>query len=364
MRSLFGADVVISSVVKGNAYGHGIAPFVTMAHRAGIEHFSVFSGHEAQIVYDTLGEQVEIMVMGFMSDSQLAWAVEEGISFFVSDFERLEKAIQFGHDLGHRPKLHIDLDTGMNRTGFSPEHLHQLIHLLKDHIDSLELSGLCTHFAGAESIGNFPRIEKQKRRFQRIAKLFKEWGLNVEREHTCCSAAAIRFPEMRRDLVRIGIMQYGFWPSREVQVDYLRSRRKLSENPLKRVLSWRTEVMGLQEVKAGEYVGYGNSYLANSDTVIATIPVGYSSGFSRALSNTGRVIIHGQRVPVIGTVNMNLAMIDVSDLETIKIGDSVTLIGVDGELELSVSSFSEYSDQLNYELLTRLPESIPRTVEA
>ena len=120
--------------------------------------------------------------------------------------------------------------------------------------------------------------------------------------------------------------------------------------------------MDVKSVKAGEYIGYGNSYLANENLRIATVPVGYAHGFSRSLSNQGRALVHGRRVAVIGMVNMNMVTIDVTGLEQAAKGDEVTFIGFQGDMELSVSSFGEFSHQVNYELLTRLPANIPRMV--
>ena len=186
-------------------------------------------------------------------------------------------------------------------------------------------------------------------------------GLQPDKCHTACSAAAMRYPDTRMDLVRIGILQYGFFPSRELQVE-LNHKRGIPLDPLRRIISWKSRVMDVKYVGAGEFVGYGTSYLANADMKIATIPVGYSHGYSRSLSNQGRVLIRGQRVVVVGTVNMNMISVDVTQVEGVEKGDEVVLIGQQGELEISVSSFSEFSDQVNYELLTRLPRDIPRKV--
>jgi alanine racemase len=120
--------------------------------------------------------------------------------------------------------------------------------------------------------------------------------------------------------------------------------------------------MSVKDVKAGEFVGYGTSYLANTDLKTALIPVGYGHGFSRSLSNQGRALIHGHRVAVIGMVNMNMMTVDITGLQGVQAGDEVVLIGQQGDLEISVSSFSEFSDLVNYELLTRLPLDIPRIV--
>ena len=184
-------------------------------------------------------------------------------------------------------------------------------------------------------------------------------GIEAKVRHVACSAASIRYPASRMDLVRVGILQYGFWPSREILVSSI-SKLPQPLDPLKRVLKWRSEVMSTKRVRHGEFIGYGTTYLAEQDMDVAAVPVGYSHGFSRALSNQGRVLLHGQRVSVIGMVNMNMLLVDTSQLEGVAPGDELVLIGDQGELSLTVASFGEWSNQLNYELLTRLPDSIPR----
>jgi len=163
------------------------------------------------------------------------------------------------------------------------------------------------------------------------------------------------------DLVRIGIMQYGFWSSRETFIGYINGHEDKSD-PLKRVICWKSKVMSTKSVKTGEFIGYGTSYLAQRDMKIATIPVGYAHGFSRGLSNQGRVLINGYRVSVIGIVNMNLITVDITNIPETKKGDEAVLIGNQGDLSISVASFSELSNQPDYELLTRLNYNIPRTV--
>jgi alanine racemase len=160
-------------------------------------------------------------------------------------------------------------------------------------------------------------------------------------------------------MVRIGILQYGYWPSTETFIHYI-SRRKLKTDPIKRIITWKSKVMVVKEVKQGSFVSYGTTYLATEDKRIAVIPTGYSHGYSRTLSNTGRVLINGQRIAVIGMVNMNMLIVDITYCADVQQGDEVVLIGRQGELDISVSSFSELSDQLNYELLARLPSSIER----
>ncbi|HCS20021.1 MAG TPA: alanine racemase [Bacteroidetes bacterium] len=353
--------VQISSVVKGNAYGHGIECFVPLAESYGVDHFSVFSANEAQQVFHARQKDSTIMIMGYVDGPELEWAIENGIEFYVFEMDRLMQAQQIAEKLKMKAYVHLEAETGMNRTGFSAKELTTALHFLEQHQDTLHFQGICTHLAGAESIANYYRIRQQQKNFDKVLKKIILGGFHPAQRHMACSAAAIRYPKTHFDLVRLGIIQYGFFPTNEVLIEYM-TMKHATKSPLQRLISWKTTVMDTKEVKKGEFIGYGTSYLANSDCTIATIPIGYSQGFSRSLSNSGWVLIHGKRVPVIGTVNMNMITVDISSIEEVHKGDEVVLIGKQDDLEISISSFSEFSDMLNYELLTRLPADIPRFV--
>jgi alanine racemase len=357
------APARIAWVVKGNAYGHGIERVVPLAEDAGADYFAVFSAREAQRVLDTATRHPRVMIMGQIEDDELAWAVERGVECYVFDPERLVHFLDAARAIGRPARLHLEVETGMNRTGLTRPQLRDALRHLEAERRHAELVGLCTHYAGAESVSNYLRVQRQFKAFERYHKRLDDAGWSFEFRHTACSAAAMRYPRSRMDLVRIGILQYGFFPSREVYIEY-RQKHKATEDPLRRLIAWKCRVMDVKTVKAGEFVGYGTSYLANDTMRVASVPVGYAQGYARGLSNVGRVLVRGQRVPVVGTVNMNMMMIDVSGVAGVERGDEVVLIGRQGDQEISVASFGEFSDLLNYELLTRLPEDIPRRVVA
>lgn len=360
LRSYFGGKK-ISAVVKGNAYGHGIEDYVPIAEECGVDHFSVFNAGEAYKVHSVAAPESTIMIMGALDDNDIAWAIQEGVEFYVFDMDRLEKAVEMSVQLGKKALVHIEVETGMFRTGFEAKLLPELIRKLKKYSSQLVLRGLCMHFAGAESITNYVRLKKQKAVFKKAIKTFGDAGVRPDIIHTCCSAAAVRLPDMQYDMLRIGIMQYGFWPSPEIMIEYL-TRHKLVRSPLRRVLSWESMVMSVKNVPAAEFVGYGSSFYSHQPMRIAIVPVGYAHGFSRGLSNTGVVLINACRAPVVGIVNMNCVAVDITHIPEVKLHDTVTMIGRQGEHEISVASFGEMTNQLNYELLTRLPMNIHRYV--
>lgn len=361
LQYYLGNEVKISSVIKSNAYGHGIEQFVPIAEMAGIGHFSVFSADEAHSVCSVKKAETDVMIMGWMSDDEIEWAIDNELEFFVFESIKLEKAAEKAKKLNKVAKIHIEVETGMNRTGFTQKQLVKVVKFIKENRDFFYIKGLCTHYAGAESIANHVRIQKQIRKYNHVYKWLYNRDIIPEIRHTACSAAVITYPRTRMDMVRIGILQYGFWPTRETFIQYIHKRMDKTD-PLMRVLSWKSQIMSIKKIKTGEFVSYGNAYLAQEEKVIAIVPVGYAHGYSRSLSNQGRVIIDGQGAPVIGIVNMNMLIADVTHIDGVKRGDEVILIGKDNGIEITLASFADFNNQLNYELLARLPMTIPRKV--
>ena len=361
IRRLTGEKVIISSVVKGNAYGHGVEAIVPAAEEAGVNHFSVFSSFEAKQVALSISPESQIMIMGYIDDDDLEWVLENGVEFFVGDIDRAEKVLKICKEKAIKAIIHIELETGMNRTGIKYKDLENLATLLKRNNEYFEVKGLCTHFAGAESIANYVRIQRQIKHFHEMDKHLARLDIHPQIRHMASSAATIAYPKSRMDLVRIGIMQFGFWPSRETFIHHIHNKAN-KHDPLIRVLKWTSKVMTVKRVKQGEFIGYGNHFQAFKNMKIAIIPVGYCDGYSRSLSNHGKVLINNERISVVGMVNMNMILANVSKLPNIKVGDEVVIIGRQGSHQLSVASFSELSNQVNYELLTRLPDKIARLI--
>ena len=361
IKGIIGNECTLSSVVKGNAYGHGIKEFVPIAHKCGIKHFSVFSAEEAYNVQQVTNGKSEVMIMGMIDPADLEWAISNEVSFFVFDTERLETTLKISKKLKKQAIIHLELETGLNRTGFDKKSLLKTSAFLVANQEHILVKGICTHYAGAESIANHVRVQKQLRSFNSLSNWLNKHGITAELKHTACSAAAMTYPKTHMDLVRIGIMQYGYWPSKETLISHL-SKKNNKTDPIERVITWKSKIMTIKTVKIGEFIGYGTSYMAENDMQIGIIPVGYAQGYSRSLSNQGRILINGHRASIVGMVNMNMLIADITNIPGTKHGDEVVLIGNQGDMSISVSSFSELTDQLNYELLTRLPRDIPRIV--
>ncbi|HPF89757.1 MAG TPA: alanine racemase [Flavobacteriales bacterium] len=349
----------LCGVVKGNAYGHGLEHFVQLALAEGVDYFGVYSADEAWIVRQHVNARPDLFIMGMVEGDGLAWAVEQGVEFCVHDRDRLEHAVAQAKKQGSKARIHVEVETGMHRTGFSLPDLEKTIPMITAAAGHLDLVGLFTHFAGAESRSNHDRVISQMACFERARKLLEDSGIPVRYAHQACSAAVMNYPGTIGPMARVGIMQYGFWSNAETWLRYSLTN-KTAADPLRRVIGWRSRVMAITEVEAGGLIGYGNSAMAPGRMRIAVVPVGYAHGFDRGLSNMGRVLIRGEQARVTGIVNMNAISVDVSTIPGVEKGDEVVLIGAQGSQAITVASFGEMSEQLNYELLTRLPRNIPR----
>ena len=349
------------SVVKGNAYGHGLLPFVPMADTVGVDYFAVYSADEAYTLVSSISNDADLFIMGMVEGDAIPWAIENGIEFCVHDRYRLDQTLRCAKRLGVKAKVHIEAETGMHRTGFASSELPVVIERINANAEHFDVIGLFTHFAGAESLVNDARVQGQAKKFSVVREEFLNKNIEPRYAHQACSAVMMNYPESIDGMARVGIMQYGFWPNQETWVRYS-GAAGIAKDPLRRLISWKSRVMAITKVATGEFVGYGTSCEAQRDLCVAVVPVGYSHGFDRGLSNTGRVLVRGHFAPVVGIVNMNAICVDLTDIEGAERGDEVVLIGEQDGQQISVSSFSEMSEQLNYEMLTRLPRDIPRVI--
>lgn len=355
-----GSGVKISSVVKANAYGHGITEFVPMAEKCGIRHFSVASSFEAEEVLKSTTENSNIMIMGILYEEDIPWAIENDIEFYVFNYDRLPVTLEAAKKLKKKAKIHLEVETGANRTGLHKGEFPKALAYMKKNQEYLDFVGLCTHFGGAETLSNQFKIDAQHQRYKAFLQLCKTKKIEPKIRHIACSAAALAMEDTVYDMVRIGVAQYGFWPSPDIYYTHLQQVNKVSDNALKRIFTWKTDIMDIRRVKAGEFIGYGTAYHATHDMDVAVLPLGYSNGYPRALSNRGAVLIGGKKAPVVGLINMNLFMVDISHIEGVKVGDEVVLIGRQKNNVINIQSFTNFTQLINNELLSRLPAAIPR----
>lgn len=362
IRKKIGSEIRISSVVKANAYGHGIKEFVKMAEKAGVNHFAAASAFEAEEVLEAKSPSSDVMIMGILYDEDIHWAIDHEIEFYVFNYERLPLVLEEAKKLDKKAKVHLEVETGANRTGLPETEFTDCLNFVKKHKKYIEFTGLCTHFGGAESLSNQFKIDRQHKKYKEFLRTCKKKSYMPEIRHIACSAAALAYPDTVYDMVRIGVAQYGFWPSPDIYFMHLQETGKSSNGSLKRLFTWKTDVMDIRDVDAGEFIGYGTAYQATQDMKVAVMPLGYSNGYPRAQSNRGHVLIKGKKAPIVGLINMNLFMVDVSHIEDVSVGEEVVLVGRQKNNTINISSFTQVTQLLNNEMLSRLPAAIPRRI--
>lgn len=352
------APAELCMVVKGNAYGHGYDAIVPLAEEAGIRDFAVFSGREAAGFLNASDGRSTLQVMGHVDHRNLPWMVRRNMQPWLNDLDDWEALVKILDECEQEVRVHIEVETGMNRTGLPPAQAFEIAETIHDD-PRLVLEGVCTHLAGAEDGRNKKRIERQRTVFREFLDALEARGIRPNKRHMASSAGALRDPDTHMDMVRVGIAAYGLWPSPEI---YRRNQEQDDPLELRPVLRWRSQVMAVKHVSDGDYVGYGATYQAEGPIKIAVVPVGYADGFARDLSNRGHVLIGGKRCSIIGNVNMNMIQAHVSHVPDLECGQEVILIGSQGDESISVASFSDFNNVVNYELMSRLSWEIPRFI--
>jgi alanine racemase len=356
-RSVLSPSTQLLGVVKANAYGHGLEQLAPVAADH-LDWFGVHSATEARALR-RLGIERPILVMGFVPHGDFR-DLDGDIHLVVSSAAALEWVADYRAKAGISLPVHLKVDTGAKRQGVPPDRLDELVAVATEH--RLDIVGLATHFANIEDTLEHEFARRQLDRFERsLAMLTRSLGAAPVFVHAACSAASLLFRETDFSLARIGISLYGHWPSRETRLSWILEHGRDGVE-LRPVLSWRSVVGQLQWVAKDESVGYGRTWTALRDTVLAVIPVGYADGYPRLLGNRARVVLRGRAAPVVGRVCMNIFMVDVTDIPGVEIGDVVTIVGTDGEVSVSAEDLAGLCGSINYEILARLSPAIPRHV--
>lgn len=349
-RGLIGPNVKLWSVVKSNAYGHGLTTFSRVADNAGVDGFCVDSLVEG-VRLQKEGIRKPILVTGHTLPELYPEAASCDITLAVSTFEGL-KALSAA---AKKPDVHFKIDTGMHRHGFYPEDISRAAKVIsKDPRIRACVKGVFTHFSSAKDT-NYPTYTlKQYARFVEAVKMLEGAGARDLTKHASATGGTLLSEKFHLDAVRIGIGLYGVFPSKEFEM-------QLSHLPLIPVLSWRAVVAEVKKVKKGDFIGYDLTERMKTDGKIAVLPIGYWHGLPLALSGKGEVLIRGARHKILGRVSMDIATVDATRGACAP-GDIVTLIGEDGREELLASDVSRAAGTMPYELLTRLNPLIERVV--
>jgi alanine racemase len=346
--------------VKANAYGHGLAEIVgQMTAIENVEYLTIHSMDEA-LACRRAGWDRRLIVLGPIGPDALDQVLEHDLEPTIFDLRTLKTLGKISSKAKVSVRTHLKLETGTNRQGITGEELPGFVEIYRKYPTLGKPYGAATHFANIEDTTNHDYAELQLAAFRSLIKDLTKLKMRPSLMHTASSAATILFAKTHFDMVRPGLSVYGHWPSKETYLSY---RLAGGDNDLfSPVLSWKTRVTQIKKIARDSYVGYGCTYRTTAATKMAVIPIGYADGYDRGLSNTAYALVRGQRAPVRGRVCMNLAMIDITHIKGVRLGDAVTLIGRDGDETLTAEQLADWSGTINYEILSRLSPLIPRIV--
>jgi len=346
------------AVVKANAYGHGLKEITCLSLAEHVTHFAVDSIDEA-IQVRQLAPQATIFVLGYTSPERLRDVAVHQIIQVLYDTETVQRLADEARLQKVRLPVSIKIETGTQRQGILPERLPQLLIELKRFEEFLDLTSVASHFCDAENVDHPDFSQEQLERFHQALDVVQGRGFLPRYQHIACSAPGIYLPESHGTLVRFGLALYGLWSSKSLQD---KMRVKDPSFDLKPILSWKTRVAQVKDVSSNTTIGYGRTYTTDRPIRLAVLPIGYYDGYRRSFSRKSEVLIHGQRCKILGTICMNMCMVDVSTLPNVKAGDVATLLGRDGMHHITAEELAEHGDTINYEIPTMINPILPRVI--
>lgn len=349
INKLTGEKTKIMAILKADGYGHGAIPIAQTLDRIGVDAFGIAIIEEG-IQLRNAGIKKPILILGYTPKEQYKELVEYNISQTIFQYDLAKELSDEALSQNKVAPIHIKLDTGMTRLGFrdTEESIEEIKKIAS--LKGVKIEGIFSHFACADEEDKTSANNQLNRFFDFVNRLEEE-GITLPIKHISNSAAIIDMPEAKLNMVRSGISTYGLYPSEEV------NKKQLKLLP---ALELKSHVSYVKDVEPGVGVSYGSTYITNEKTRIATIPVGYGDGYPRQLSSKGRVLIHGKSAPILGKVCMDQFMVDVTHINNVKQGDSVTLIGRDGDQFISVEEVGALVNSFNYEIICNIGKRIPR----
>lgn len=351
MHGNISCSAKMMGIIKTDAYGHGAVQIARELETLDYVFGMGLATAEEALILRHCGIKKPLLVIGYTFPYSYAKLIDNEIRMTVFKSSMLSEIEKEAERQNKKAIVHIKVDTAMSRIGIRPD--DSGIAFIRECLSqkNIIVEGIFTHFAKADEADKGP-VMKQLHTYQDFLKRAEEeTGYRIPIHHCSNSAGIVEIKEANMDMVRAGITLYGLWPSEEVSRDIIR---------LKPVLSLKSHIVYVKEIEKGTQVSYGGTYCAEEPMKIATIPVGYGDGYPRALSNKGFVLIHGKRAKILGRVCMDQMMVDVSDIDNVRDGDEVTLIGQDGTECITMEELGGLSGRFNYELACDLGKRIPR----
>ncbi|MGB0638538.1 MAG: alanine racemase [Myxococcota bacterium] len=348
IRNHLPASPKILAAVKGDAYGHGAARCARALEASGVDWFGVALVEEGRALR-AAGIEAPILCLGGVGPLGAEEAIRNRLTPLIGNIEEAISMNTAATDAGLTYPIHIKVDTGMGRLGV-PAHLWN--HFLDQLADcrNLQVQGIASHLAESETVGGKINTEQQFRKYEEAVAAAKHRGFDTTLNHISNSGAVLQYPNRGSDMVRPGLLLYGYDPGNRIpRID------------VKPIMTVKTQVLVVRDLPAGVGVSYGGQYTTTRPCRLATLPVGYADGYPRALSDQAEVLIHGQRAPVRGRVCMDLCMIDVTDVTTpVKAGDDVILLGEQDGNKITAWDLADWAKTIPYEILAGFSERIPR----
>jgi alanine racemase len=330
--------VKLLAVVKDEAYGHGALDVARIALEEGASFLGLSTLEEA-IALREAGISAPLLLLGERQEGELPWCIEYGLTVCLNQSHTARQLARFAAAAGKRVPVHVKVHTGMSRYGVRWDEALPLIEQINAE-KSLLLEGVMTHFAQSdETDKTFANL--QMARFDGLLQALEQRGISIRCKHLCNSGGFLDLPQAHRDMVRVGILMYGIFPSTVC-------RRLPGIEP---VMSVKARIAAIQRLEPGEVVGYGMRFTAPSTRRVAVLPIGYGDGFPR-VRNTGGALIHGRRAPLIGGIAMDALMVDITDIPEAQMWDEAVIMGRQGDEEITVHDMAKLKNSVSYDVLT------------
>ena len=360
LKTVLGSKTNIMAVIKADAYGHGALPCAKAAIESGVGYLGAGVIEEG-IELRKNGIRGPVLILGGIFPDEVADLVHHNLSTMLYTSQLAEALSKEGKKQGKTVNIHIKVDTGMNRLGVLPENLLALTEKICS-LPNLKIEALSTHFSSADD-ENLSITNQQIELFKKALNKLKNAGIIPPLTHLANTSALFRFPESHSKMVRPGLILYGALPSpilNPVVQNFCQNENLENFEP---VMQWKSRIILLKSVQKGQALSYSRKYFTQKDSHIATLPIGYADGLPRRLSNNMEVLVKGKRVPQVGTICMDMSLIDVSEVPDVQIGDEVVIFGKQGEEVIQVEELAQKANTIPYEILCNVGKRVPRTYQ-
>ena len=340
------APAKMMPILKANAYGHGLVRVAQFMQELGADVIGVAVLEEGLLLRES-GITIPILVLGGVLGNQIPHFLNHSLTITASSISKLQNIENAAKELGITAKVHLKIDTGMERIGV---HYYNAENFLRESLrcKHVDVEGIFTHFANADT-ADLSHARLQLARFQDVLSFYEKNGVPRPLVHAANSGAILQLPEAKFDMVRPGILLYGVYPSEEAQ-------KTIVVEP---ALAWKSRVVYFKVITPGHPVGYGSRWQTRHNTRAVTIPVGYGDGYFRSMSGRASVIIRGKRYPVVGTISMDQIVANIGD-DSAYNDDEVLLIGEAKKTHISVEDMAVWAGTIPYEILTNINTRVPR----